>query len=303
MAVKWLIALHGPTASGKSDLAVRLALHFKTHIVSGDSRQFYRELAVGVARPPEADLKKVPHHFIACRSIHEPYSAGTFGEHALKLLTELFETKEIVITTGGSGLYLKALLNGLDNLPADPATRAALTETVNSEGLDVLRAELAQLDPEYYRQVDLNNPHRIIRALEVIRVSGKPYSQLRSGNTSPRPFRILQIGIHGEREWLNARISLRVGQMIRDGLKEEARAAYPFRHLDALRTVGYTEWFRCFDGELSEEQAIALIEQHTRQYAKRQMTWYRKQPGIQWFDAERPDLFDEVSNWISSEIA
>jgi len=303
MKQKWLVALHGPTASGKTSLAVELARAFQTHILSADSRQFYRELHIGVARPTVAELVSVPHHFIAFRSIHEPYSAGQFGEEAVRLLHELFAHSDVVITTGGSGLYLKALIHGLDDLPSDPLVRADLQQILDKQGINVLLQELALRDAEYFETVDLNNPHRVIRALEVCRISGQPYSSFRTGKSVERPFSVLQPAITGSREWLYHRINARVEQMVHDGLEAEARALYPFRHLDSLRTVGYTEWFDHMEGKLSHQETIDAIARHTRNYAKRQLTWYRKQSGVHWFDAELSnDLTSDVLSWLKNQM-
>jgi tRNA dimethylallyltransferase len=284
---KWLVVIHGPTASGKTSIAIRLALHYQTEIISADSRQFYKELNIGVARPSADELAAVKHHFIAFLSVQEPYSAGRFEQDALATLHDLFQTHDIVIAAGGSGLYARALIHGLDDLPSDAAVRNELNAQFEQHGIAPLREELLRVDPDYYHHADTSNHRRVIRALEVCRITGNAYSSLRKQASGSREFGVLQLGLKADREWLYPRINQRVDEMVRMGLEQEAKTVYPHRALPALQTVGYTEWFQCFDGLIDSATAIGLIKQHSRNYAKRQMTWYRSQPDILWFDAKK----------------
>jgi len=286
---KWLVVIHGPTASGKTSIAIRLALHYQTEIISADSRQFYKELNIGVARPSADELSAVKHHFIAFLSVEEPNSAGKFEQDALATLDDLFQTHDIVIAAGGSGLYARALIHGLDDLPSDAAVRNELNALFEQHGIAPLQEELLRVDPEYYHHADISNPRRVIRALEVCRITGNTYSNLRKAAGGSREFGVLQLGLQADREWLYPRINQRVDDMVRMGLEQEAKAVYPHRALTALQTVGYTEWFQCFDGQIDSATAIGLIKQHSRNYAKRQMTWYRSQPDILWFDAKKEE--------------
>jgi tRNA dimethylallyltransferase len=262
-------------------------LRYQTEIISADSRQFYKELNIGVARPSEDELARVRHHFIAFLSVEDPYSAGRFEQDAKDTIEDLFLTHDIVIAAGGSGLYARALIHGLDDLPSDAAVRDELNEMFKQHGIAPLQEELLRIDPEYYFHADISNHRRIIRALEVYRITGNAYSSLRKAAGGSRDFEVLQLGLQAEKEWLYPRINERVDEMIRKGLEQEAKAVYPQRAMPALQTVGYSEWFHCFDGFIDSPTAISLIKQHSRNYAKRQMTWYRSQPDILWFDAKK----------------
>ncbi|MBL7943194.1 MAG: tRNA (adenosine(37)-N6)-dimethylallyltransferase MiaA [Flavobacteriales bacterium] len=280
----------GPTASGKTSLAIALAHALQTEVISCDSRQFYTELSIGVARPSPAELASVAHHFISFLSVREDFSSGKYGALARPLMIRLLEEKGAVVIAGGSGLYLDALLNGLDELPGDQKVRERLHAQFSELGIAFLQQQLLSLDPEYYAQVDLQNPHRVMRALEVIAITGRPYSAQRTGQVASQfPFRIVKIGLQAEREWLYPRINARVDQMVASGLEEEARSVMPFRDRPALNTVGYKEWFAHFDGLLSRDESIEKIKQHTRNYAKRQQTWWRRDSDIQWIDASSTD--------------
>ncbi|MBR3489283.1 MAG: tRNA (adenosine(37)-N6)-dimethylallyltransferase MiaA [Bacteroidales bacterium] len=273
-----LLLILGPTASGKTARAIQLALELNTEIVSCDSRQFYTEMNIGVARPSPEELSAVRHHFIACRSVQEPYNVFTFEQDALRLLDVLFQQHDTVIAVGGSGLYIEALCHGISVLPdPTPELRKTLQLKLRDEGVESLRAMLKTLDPDYYSQVDLANGVRIQRALEVCLTTGKPYSQLIQQPRTPRPFTIETIVIERSREELRQRIDQRVDQMIADGLEEEARRLYPLRHLNALNTVGYKEFFNLWEGintsSLSPADAIKLNTWH---YAKKQLTWLKK---------------------------
>ena len=286
-AYKTLKVLEGPTAVGKTALAIQWAQEARTEIVSADSRQFYRELNIGVARPEPEELAAVKHHFIACKSIAEYYSVSRYEQEALVVLEKLFERHQTVILTGGSGLYVNALCNGIDDLP-DPAPelREKLKRQLAEEGIGSLQADLKRLDPAFYEQIDLMNPARLRRALEVCLTTGKPYSSLRTNAKKSRPFRIERYALNRPKEELHERIHLRVDKMMAQGLLEEARDLYPHASLNALQTVGYRELFDYFGGKISLEQAVSDIKTHTRRYAKRQLTWLRKQEEITWLDAD-----------------
>lgn len=283
--MKKLIVVLGPTAIGKTAYAVALAKSLGTEIISADSRQIFQELNIGVARPSEAELNAVVHHFVASASILEEYSAGRFEREALERLTDLFDRYDTVVCCGGSMLYIDALVEGMDDLPGDKSVREQWIKRLKEEGLSSLQNELLQLDPEYYSQVDLSNPHRIIRALEVCAVSGKAYSSLRTAQGKKRNFEVNKIGLEMPREELYKRIDARVVGMMEKGLEQEALQLLPHRQLQALNTVGYKEMFDYFDGRCSLDDAVAKIQQHTRNFAKRQLTWWKRQSDIQWVAA------------------
>jgi tRNA dimethylallyltransferase len=274
--MKKLIAILGPTAVGKTAYAIELAQSLGTEIISADSRQIFKELNIGVARPSEEELNAVTHHFIASVSIHEEYSAGRYEREALAKLQDLFERHDTVVCCGGSMLYVDALVNGLDDLPGDKSVREMWSKRYADEGIEVLQRELRTADPDYYTQVDLNNPHRLIRALEVCTVSGITYSSLRKSAGKERNFEVKKILLDIPREQLYKRIDLRVLRMMEQGLEQEVRNLIPHRHLQALNTVGYKELFEHFDGNCSLDEAVAKIQQHTRNFAKRQLTWWRR---------------------------
>lgn len=286
MSEKVLKVLEGPTAVGKTALAIQWALEHGTEILSADSRQFYRELDIGVARPSPEELALVPHHFIACMSIREYYSVSLYEQEALGLLQALFQKHDVVILAGGSGLYVNALCHGIDDLPdPDPELRENLKKRLAEEGIESLQEELRRRDPVFYGQIDLQNPARLRRALEVCITTGKPYSALRTAPRKERPFRIERYALNRPKERLYERINLRVDQMMEHGLLEEARALHPYAAFNALQTVGYRELFDFFDGKISLDQAVTDIKTHTRRYAKRQLTWLRKQEEVEWIEA------------------
>lgn len=286
---KTLIVIAGPTAVGKTKAAIALAGHLQTEILSSDSRQFYRQMRIGTARPEPDELEAVPHHFIAFLDVQDEYSAGQFEREALQLLEKLFQTKDVVVMAGGSGLYADAVCEGLDELPSDPLIREELMQELDTLGIEALQKELKVRDPEFHDRIDLNNPHRLVRALEVCRASGLPYSSLRKEEPADRPFRIIRIALEMERELLYSRINERVLSMMERGLEEEAKDLLPFRHLNSLNTVGYKELFDYFDGKTSREEAIALIQRNTRRFAKRQLTWLRKDERYHRVDAGNTD--------------
>lgn len=284
---KRLIVIVGATGSGKTDVSIRLARMLSAPIISTDSRQIYRGLPIGTAQPSAEQLAAAEHHFIATHDISQHFSCGQFEVQALDLLKHLFAEHDTVIAVGGSGLYVKALCEGMDDLPeVDEELRRQLNARLRAEGVTALAEELKRLDPEYYEQVDRENPSRVLRAVEVSLQTGLPYSSFRTGRTRTRDFKIIKFGIDMPREVLYDRINRRVDAMIADGLEEEARRVYPYRAYNSLQTVGYREMFDCFDGTITRAEAIELIKRNTRRYAKRQMTWFRRDTDIQWMTPE-----------------
>lgn len=297
---KLLVCVVGPTASGKSDLAVSLAMHYGTEIVSADSRQVYRGIPIGTAQPPEEDLRKVRHHLISFLELDQDFNCGEYERISLDVISEIFREHDIAVAVGGSGLYVKALCEGMDDMPdSDPELRKKLEERLCREGLEALTSELGKLDPEYYATVDRSNPQRVLRALEVCLSTSGTYSSLRRGTLKSRPFDILKIGIDLPRDVLYGRINRRVDMMMELGLEEEARKVCPKREFNSLRTVGYTEMFAYFDGKTSREEAVNLIKQNTRHYAKRQMTWFRRDGSIVWID---PSDLEAICRLIDSRF-
>jgi tRNA dimethylallyltransferase len=281
---KYLIVIGGPTASGKTAMAIRLAQYFSAEIISADSRQFYREMTIGTAKPTEGELKQTTHHFINSLSIHDAYSVGDFEKEALAVLNNIFKKNNIAIMVGGTGLYIKAVCEGLDEFPDTPLSiRTEFEDLFKNKGVEYLQKLLQNVDYEYFTKVDLNNPSRIIRALSVWKVSGKPYSSFTKGEKLARIFEPIYIYLDLPRAILYERINMRVDNMMQAGLFAEAEKLYPFRHLTALQTVGYSELFDYFDKKISLSEAIDKIKQHTRNYAKRQITWFRKDPHWQHF--------------------
>ena len=284
MPIKRLLVVVGPTGSGKTDLSIRLALYYGAPILSTDSRQVYRGMPIGTAQPSVDQLQAVEHHFIASHDLTDNLNCGEYEVQALARLEELFADHDWVVAVGGSGLYVRALCEGMDDLPqADEPLRRELERRLAEEGLGALAEELRELDPEYCRTADLNNPARVMRALEVCLQTHMPYSRQRTGERRPRPFEIVKIGIDLPRDVLYDRINRRVDRMLADGLEAEARALYPYRELNALKTVGYREFFDYFDGRIGYDEAVELIKRHSRRYAKRQLTWFRRDSEIRWF--------------------
>lgn len=274
---KYLIVVGGPTASGKTAFAVQLAMYFKTEVLSCDSRQFFKEMNIGTAKPSLAEMQGIPHHFINSHSIFEPYNVGDFEKEALERLETLYQKYDIVIAVGGSGLYIKSLCEGLDDFPEVPEViRQEVRQLYAEQGLEGLQQELKQADPPYFAEVDQQNPHRLIRALEVCRASGQPFSAFRKQQTQPRVFTPIYIQIDLPRAEVYNRINHRVETMVANGLLEEVKVLFPYRNLLALQTVGYQELFDHLDNKLSLEEAIEKIKQNTRNYAKRQLTWMRR---------------------------
>lgn len=294
-----LLVVAGPTASGKTTLAIQLAQHYDTIILSGDSRQFYQEMSIGTAKPTPEELEAAPHYLVDQLSIQDAYNVGDFERDALALLEMHYSTNPYAILVGGSGLYLKALCEGLDHYPEVPTTvRDVLVKTWETQGIQVLQEELATSDPTYYAQVDTQNPHRLIRALEICRHTGQPFSSFRNQPKAPRPFQTLTLAIDWDRAVLYDRINQRVDQMVQAGLVEEARNLYPHRALNALQTVGYQELFAYFDGTIDLSTAVELIKRNSRRYAKRQLTWLRKDSNIHWVAPSTP--IETIVAWVET---
>lgn len=294
-----LIVVVGPTGSGKSALAVELAKHYGASIISTDSRQVYRGLSIGTAQPTADELAAAKHYFIADREVEDNFNCGRYETEALALLEELFKTNRYVVAVGGSGLYVKALCEGMDSLPeADDEVRQMLKSRLESEGIGSLVEELRRLDPKYAEEVDLCNPARVMRALEVCLTTGKPYSEQRSGTVAERWFNIVKIGTDMPRDVLYERIDRRVDMMVEAGLVEEARTMYPKRELNSLQTVGYREIFDYFDGTITLAEAIELVKRNSRRYAKRQLTWFHRDEEIGWF---APTDLEHIIEFIDSK--
>lgn len=289
MSTNTLITIVGPTAIGKTALSIQLAQHYGCDIISCDSRQFYKEMTIGTAVPEPEELAAAPHHFIQNRSITEDYSVGQFEKDALHNLNQLFIQNPTQIMVGGSGLYVDAVLKGLDYFPkVSSKIRTQLNSEWETQGIAVLQEKLKILDPETYATIAIDNPHRLIRALEVCIGSGIPYSTFKNKPKAPRNFKSIKIGLTADREIIYNRINLRVDLMIKNGLLEEAQKLYPYKHLNALQTVGYRELFSYFDGDYSLDTAIEEIKKNTRRFAKRQLTWFRKDKETLWFDFTTP---------------
>lgn len=297
MKNKTLISICGPTAIGKTALSIELAQELQTEILSCDSRQFFKELKIGTAPPDEKELAQVQHHFIHHLSIFDSYSVGDFERDALRKLEELFKTYDQVIMVGGSGLYEKAVTEGLDDFPEiDPAIREKLNNQFEINGIAFLQNELKKHDPSFFEEIDIQNPKRLIRALEICIGTGKPYSSFRKNQSKKRNFSIIKVGLNLDRETLYERINLRVDQMMNAGLLKEAELYYPYRELNALQTVGYREFFRFFEKEIDLDFAIEEVKKNTRRFAKRQLTWFKKDQKIKWFE---PHEKRELLNYIN----
>lgn len=297
---KFLIAILGPTGVGKTRVSIDIATRFKSEIISADSRQFYKEMKTGTAVPSDIQLKSIPHHFIRFISINDYYSSSLFERDVLKLLDSLFERSRIVLMTGGSGMYVDSVCNGIDDIPdIDPDVRKKYNELFKREGIESLRVALKLLDPLHYKKIDLKNPTRIIRALEICESTGRPYSSFLTKNKTVRDFGIIKIGLERDRTELYGMIDTRVDSMIKEGLEDEARQLYEFRELNALKSVGYSEFFDYFEGKISRDRAIELIKRNSRRYAKRQVTWWKKDKEIRWFN---PDKVQDIIQYIEAKL-
>lgn len=300
--MKKLLVILGPTGVGKTDLSIEIANHLQCPIISADSRQIYKGLIIGTDAPTKKQLQKVKHYFIGSLSIEDYFSASKFEEKTIKLLSELYRTHNNVIMTGGSMMYIDAVCKGIDDIPSiDPLLRKQLIEQYEKEGLDSIRMQLKLRDPVFYDQVDLKNHKRVIHALEVCIMTGKPYSSFRKNTIKERPFEIVRIGLNRPRELLYERINARVDQMIENGLVEEARVLYPYRHLNSLNTVGYKELFKHFDGEWTLDFAVEKIKQHSRNYARKQLSWFNRSKDIHWIDLTDQNI--DPKQIILSKIA
>lgn len=304
-----LVCIVGPTAIGKTSLSIKLAKSLNTEIISADSRQFYKEMAIGTAVPSELELAEVPHHFIQTKSIFEEYSVGDFERDALELISKQFfpedssvKALDTLVMVGGSGLYVDAVVKGLDKFPKAAAEiRERLNLELKDHGLLHLQNQLQEVDPQYYSKVDIQNPHRLIRALEVFHASGKPYSSFLNQKPAERNFETKYIGLTADREVIYDRINQRVDIMVQEGLLEEAAQLHAHKEKNALQTVGYRELFQFFDNILSKEEAISEIKKNTRRFAKRQNTWFKKNNDINWFDYQTPA--EEILNFIKRKSA
>jgi tRNA dimethylallyltransferase len=298
---KTLIVIAGPTAVGKTDLSVAVAKKLKTDIISADSRQFFREMEIGTAKPSASALQEVPHHFVNSHSISEEYDAAQFAVDALKKIEKIFKQKDACVMCGGSGLYIKAVCEGFDDIPEiSPTVRESLITNYEANGIEWLQEQLKKEDPEYFQQIDPQNPHRVIRALEVKIGTGKSLSFFFGNKRLDHDFNILKIGLELPREILYRRIDERMDQMIGQGLFEEAKSLYPFRLHQALQTVGYKEIFDYLDGLYDKEEAIRLLKRNSRRYAKRQLTWFKKDKEFAWFDARNNQ---QIFNYIDDSIS
>jgi tRNA dimethylallyltransferase len=294
---KTLVVIAGPTAVGKTNLSLKLAKEYECPIISFDSRQFYKELNLGTAKPTSEELSSAEHHFINSRSIHDFYTSGMYENDAIKKLDELFLDTNIVIAVGGSGLYINGLCYGIDDIPSDLESREQIKQRWQEEGLEVLQKELAEKDPEYYEIADVKNPRRVMRALEVIEISGKTYTSFRTKTKKKRNFKTIWIGLEQDVETLYVRINLRVDQMMENGLADEVNELKELLHLKSLRTVGYQEFEGFFKGNIDLEKVVELIKRNSRRYAKRQLLWFRKNEEVKWF---KPGNSKKVIEYIDS---
>lgn len=295
-----LIVLLGPTGVGKTELSLRVASHVGSPIISADSRQLYKELVIGTAAPTAEQLARIKHYFVGTLSLTDYYNASQFEEEVLLCLENLFQSTSNVVMTGGSMMYIDAVCNGIDELPTvSQEIRTNLMKRFEVEGLDPIREDLKRLDPHHYNEVDLNNYKRVIHALEICLMTGRPYSELRTNTKKTRPFRIIKIGLTRDREELCDRINARVDQMMRDGLLEEARHVYPYKHLNSLNTVGYKEMFNYLDGEWPLDFAIEKIKRNSRVYARKQMTWFKRDKEINWF---HPDNIEGILTFLDEQL-
>ncbi len=295
-----LIVLIGPTGVGKTEVSLSIAEHFRTAIVSADSRQLYADLPIGTAAPTPDQRARVPHYFVGTLQLTDYYSAAQYETEALGVLEKLFQTCDVVVLTGGSMMYVDAVCKGIDDIPTvDDETRDMLLRHYEEEGLETLCAELKLLDPMYYRIVDRKNPKRVLHALEICYMTGKTYTSFRTRTCKPRPFRLIKVGLTREREELYERINRRVDAMVQQGLVEEVQRVYAFRHLNSLNTVGYKEMFHYLEGTWTLDYAIAKIKQRSRIYSRKQLTWFRRDPDITWF---HPDQRDEIMQHINEKL-
>lgn len=297
---KNLIVLIGPTGVGKTELSLRIAEKFKAEIISSDSRQLYKEMVIGTAAPTPEQLKRVKHHFVGELALTDYYSAAQFENEVIHFLDGYYQENDIALMTGGSMMYIDAVCKGIDDLPTiNESLRSQITKQYEIDGLEPIKAQLKTLDPLYYNQVDLMNPKRVIHALEICLMTGKPYSSLRTNSVKERPFKMIKIGLLRDREELYKRINMRVDEMMKDGLLEEAKKLMPYRNYNALNTVGYKELFSFIDGTYNIDEAVEKIKRNTRVYSKKQMTWFKRDQDITWF---HPDSITEIEDFIKKHL-
>ncbi|MBQ8155599.1 MAG: tRNA (adenosine(37)-N6)-dimethylallyltransferase MiaA [Prevotella sp.] len=296
---KTLIVITGPTAVGKTQLCLDIARHFDIPVINADSRQIYKELSIGTAKPTDAEMQGIKHYFVGTLSLHDYYSASLFEQQVLEVLEDLFKTSNYALMSGGSMMYIDAVCDGIDDIPTiDDITRETMKRRLEEEGLEKLCEELQRLDPEYYAIVDRQNPKRVVHALEICTMTGKTYTSFRKREKKQRPFKIIKIGLNRDRDELYHRINVRVDQMMQQGLLKEAESVYALRKQNALNTVGYKELFIYLEGQWPLEEAIERIKGNTRRYARKQLTWYKKDPNIRWF---HPDQKEDIINYILSK--
>lgn len=297
---KTLIVILGPTGVGKTELSINIAKHYNTQIISSDSRQVYRELRIGTAVPEPEDLQAVKHHFIHSHSIHDYFSSWEFEQQAVDLAENIFKDKNEILLVGGSMMYIDAVCKGIDSIPTiSEEIRSEVLLDYQKEGLEAMQVQLKQLDPEFYDKVDLNNAKRVIHAIEICIMSGKTYTSQRTNSVKKRNFDIVKIGLNRERADLYDRINQRVDVMMSSGLEQEARSVYQFKDINSLNTVGYKELFQYFDGDISLGEAVELIKRNSRRYAKRQLSWFRRDKDINWFN---PDDTKEVMQFLNNKL-
>lgn len=296
---KTLLVLLGPTGVGKTEISLKLAEHFGCPILSSDSRQFYRELKIGTAAPTPSQLQRVEHFFVGSHSIHDEYNAGQFEKDVINLLNELFKKTDVVMLVGGSMMYIDAVCNGIDDIPnVDAATRDFWFKEYEDKGLEYIQQQLKEKDPNYYEEVDLKNHKRVLHALEICSITGKPYSEIRTGIIRERPFKIVKIGLNRPRPELYERINNRVLEMMEEGLLDEAAQHYQFKHLNTLNTVGYKELFNYFNSTWTLDFAINMIQQDSRRYAKKQLSWFNRDAEIKWFHSAEEN---EIMSYLNTE--
>jgi len=296
-----LIVVLGPTGVGKSNISVQLAKHYHSEIISADSRQFFQELSIGTAVPSPDELKIVPHHFIQNKSIHDYYNVSEYEAETLQLISALFAKVNPIILAGGSMLYVDTICNGIDDIPTvDPEIREDVIQWYEKNGIDELRERLLEIDPEYYQVADLNNPKRLLHAVEIHQMTGMPFTSFRKKTVKERPFRIIKVGINQDRKVLYDRINERVLRMMDAGLLEEAKSVYPYRNLNSLNTVGYKELFLHLDGDITLAEAVDLIQRNTRKYARKQLTWFRRDRQIEWFE---PEQIQEIIDYVDQKMS
>jgi tRNA dimethylallyltransferase len=298
---KTLVIIVGPTAIGKTALSIKVAQHFNTEILSADSRQFFKEMFIGTAKPSEEELAVAPHHFIGSHSVDTLFSTGDFEQEALQLMEKLFLNKDVLVMVGGSGLYIDAISKGLDTLPEiDLKIREELNQLFEDEGIEAIRSRLKKVDPVYYEKVDQSNPQRMIRGLEMFLSTGKTLSSLLTSSIKKRPFKMVKIGLNTDRDLLYRNINLRVDQMMEQGLLQEVQSLLPFKKYNALNTVGYSELFDYLDGNATLQEAVDKIKQNTRRFAKRQLTWFRRDHEITWFE---PNQTERIVRYLEEQLA